>query len=318
MGIRNLNTFIKKVCPECITENEIDKYKGKTFAIDCSILIYKYRYVSNVIENAHITGFINRVKFYLTNDILPVFIFDGNPPQAKRNTLLKRNQHKKKIEDKIDVLQKTDTDNSVEQIEIDEEISKLSKQIIYVKKEHIYDCKKILELLGIPYVSAPDEAEKYCAFLQINGLVDYTVTDDTDSLTFGCNNVIKTTVKNKIIETDLNILLKKIEYTQKKFIDFCILSGCDYTPFIPGLAINTVNALFKKYSTIEEVIENTKYNFPEDYNYVEARDIFENFNYEKAEKFKSKNIDFENLKIFLEEKKINNIDKIINIFLKFN
>ena len=80
MGIRGLNTFIKKVCPECVTYNKITKYSGKVFAIDASILIYKYRYISKINDSSHIIGFINRVKYYLSNNIIPVFIFDGIPP----------------------------------------------------------------------------------------------------------------------------------------------------------------------------------------------------------------------------------------------
>ena len=45
----------------------------------------------------------------------------------------------------------------------------------------------------------------------------------------------------------------------RKFIDFCILSGCDYLPYVPNLAINTVYSLFKKYNKIEDIIKLDKY-----------------------------------------------------------
>ena len=69
----------------------------------------------------------------------------------------------------------------------------------------------------------------------------------------------------------------------KKFIDFCILSGCDYMPYIPSLAINTVYSLFKKKNTIEEIIEINKYSFPEEYtngDLNKVRRIFDTFEYE--------------------------------------
>ena len=317
MGIRNLNNFIKKVCPECITENNIDKYYGKIFAIDCSILLYKYRYISSKLDNSHIIGFLNRVIYYRNHDILPVFVFDGKPPDEKKNTLIKRNSNKKKIEDKIEILQDTITDDKtmIEKIEINNVIDKLSKQVIYINKQHINECKELLNLMGIPYISAPDEAEKYCAYLQINNYVDYTISDDTDTLTFGCENVIKTTVKDKLIETNLEILKNKLGYSSEKFIDFCILSGCDYSPFIPKLAINTVYTLFKKYSTIEEIKSNTNYVFPEDVDYKKIRSLFTDFEYEKINNFELKDIDYNQLKNFLENKNINNIEKIFNKIL---
>ena len=69
---------------------------------------------------------------------------------------------------------------------------------------------------------------------------DYIVSDDTDVFTFGGYKVIKTSIKQNIIETDINLFLEKINYDFNKFVDLCILSGCDYLPFIPSLAINTV------------------------------------------------------------------------------
>ena len=84
MGIRGLNSMIKKLSPESITTNNISKYKGSKVAIDCSILLYKFKYASKA-ENSHLVGIANRVKFYLMNEILPVFIFDGVPPESKKN-----------------------------------------------------------------------------------------------------------------------------------------------------------------------------------------------------------------------------------------
>ena len=52
MGIRGLNTFIKKVCPECIITNKISHYSGKKFGIDASIFLYKYRHISNLDDNS--------------------------------------------------------------------------------------------------------------------------------------------------------------------------------------------------------------------------------------------------------------------------
>ena len=213
------------------------------------------------------------------------------------------------------MLQQLKPNTEIEKFEIENEISKLSMQIINVTKSHIDDVKKVLDLIGVNYYNAPDEAEKYCVFLQKNGIGDYIVSDDTDVFTFGGNNVLKSSIKNNIIEINIEQFLLKVNYDMKKFIDFCILSGCDYLPYIPSLAINTVNTLFKKYDTIEDIIELKKYTFTEEYNNLnEVREIFTKFNYENPIQIKYNIIDKEKFKIFLKEKNILNYDKILDKF----
>ena len=177
MGIRGLNNLIKKYSQDAETIRDIKEYSGSIFGIDCSILLYKFRYASKA-ENAHLVGIVNRIKYYLSNGILPVFVFDGDPPDAKRNTIQKRQDNKEKLYVRIEELR--ELENKAEKIEdkkvFSDEIIKISSQIIRIKKSHITECKELLEKSGIPYCTAPADAEKYCAFLQKNGLIDYTIS----------------------------------------------------------------------------------------------------------------------------------------------
>lgn len=317
MGIKGLNTFIKRFCPECLSINKISKYNGKVFAIDASILLYKFRYMAHINETLYITGLLNRIYYYLNNNIIPVFVFDGIPPIEKKETLKKRSNVKDKIKSKIEVLESIDIDNKNEddKLNIKQEIIKLTNQLVYVNKYHILECKKLLNLLGVPYVDAPDEAEKYCVFLYKKNIVDYVVSDDTDVLTFGGYKVIKTSIKNNIQEIDFNILLGKLEYSLDKFIDFCILSGCDYLTYVPNLGINTVYNLFKKYDNIEDIIKLNKYNFPDNYNYKNARKIFSEFKYNIDNiEFKLNNINYKELELFLSNLQIKNYKTYVNKF----
>tara|TARA_E500000178_G_scaffold279695_1_gene279567 strand:+ start:11700 stop:12665 length:966 start_codon:yes stop_codon:yes gene_type:complete len=321
MGIRGLNSFIKKTCPECITINKITKYQNKIFGIDASILLYKYRHISNIDQscnNSHIIGFINRIKYYQNYNITPVFIFDGSPPEQKKITLKKRQNLRKKIYEKIEILQEYQINATQnEQIEIDKEIYNLSKQIINVTKKHIEEIKELLDILGINYYNAPDEAEKYCVYLQQKKIIDYIVTDDTDVFTFGGYNILKSSIKNDIVETDIKQFLDKLKFSHTKFIDFCILSGCDYLSYVPNLAINTVHTLFKKYDTIEEIINLNKYTFSNEYKIEElnsVRSIFINYNYDIPNILTNKSVNKIALKNYLELLNIKNCNKIINKF----
>jgi flap endonuclease-1 len=277
MGIRSLNTVIKKFAPDCIIEHDIKSLSGKKIAIDCSILIYKYVHMSKV-ENSHIIGFANRVNYYMKNNILPIFVFDGTPPDAKKNVLQKRQNNRKKIQDKIDDLKDTLGDSTTNITETQAEIDKLTNQVVYVNKYHSIECKKFLECIGIPYIQADGEAEKTCVYLKKINIVDYVVSDDTDTLTFGCENVLKTSIKGNIQEIVLSRLLQDFEMSYTEFVDFCILSGCDYCPLVPSVGPLTSYALIKKHKNIENVINLNKYKFPDNFDFQTARGLFTQYN----------------------------------------
>lgn len=52
-----------------------------------------------------------------------------------------------------------------------EEVDKFSRRTVKVTKEHNEECKKLLGLMGVPYVTAPCEAEAQCAALARAGKV---------------------------------------------------------------------------------------------------------------------------------------------------
>jgi flap endonuclease-1 len=312
MGIRGLNNIIKKYAPDAISEKEINLYRGSKVAIDCSILLYKFKYASRT-PNSHIIGIANRIKYYFMNGILPVFVFDGTPPDAKKNVLVKRQATKEKMYVRLEQLRERIPESDDEKKLISEEIEKITSQLIVIKKKDIEECKEFLEMAGIPYCTAPEDAEKYCAFLQKNGLVDYTVTDDTDATTFGCKKILKTGISRYITEIDTEILLSKFEMDMDSFVDFCILSGCDYTEPIAQIGPVTSFNLIKKHRCIEEVLKviNKK---SENFDYNTSRKIFKEFEYELPGEFTKKLCNKEKLITFLNEKEIK--ENIISKFIK--
>ena len=161
MGIRGLNTIIKKYSPDSIREISIKDVSNSVVAIDCSILLYKFKYASKI-PNSHLIGIANRVKFYLMNGILR-FVFDGSS-EAKRNTIAKRHAAKEKLYIRIDELKKEVPETEIRAKEIQEEIEKISSQLIVIKKCHIEECKEMLNLCGIPFCTAPEDEKILCIF----------------------------------------------------------------------------------------------------------------------------------------------------------
>ncbi|KAJ4315559.1 DNA repair protein rad2 [Fusarium piperis] len=101
----------------------------------------------------------------------------------------------------------------------------------------ITECQALLRLFGIPYITAPMEAEAQCAELVQLGLVDGIVTDDSDTFLFGGTRVYKNMFNgNKFVECYLGgDLEKELSLSREQLISLAQLLGSDYTEGLPGV-----------------------------------------------------------------------------------
>ena len=100
----------------------------------------------------------------------------------------------------------------------------------------------LLQLFGIPYVMAPSEAEAQCADLEVRGLVDGVVTDDSDVWLFGATEVYKNIFdERKYVEMyRARDIEKELGLDREANICLALMLGSDYTPGVQGIGI--VNA----------------------------------------------------------------------------
>ncbi|KIJ52582.1 hypothetical protein M422DRAFT_776205 [Sphaerobolus stellatus SS14] len=128
--------------------------------------------------------------------------------------------------------------------EIDEEIRDLNKQ----KKVAMRDSEDItqhmisqimllLRLFGIPYITAPMEAEAQCATLVSLGLVEGVITDDSDVFLFGGLRVFKNMFnQSKTVECFLlSDLSRELGLDRDRLIRLAYLLGSDYVDGLPGV-----------------------------------------------------------------------------------
>jgi len=119
------------------------------------------------------------------------------------------------------------------------------------------DAKKLIELMGIPCIEAPGEAEAQCSLLAKSGKAYGTMTEDMDALTFGTPFLVwnLNSKKEPIVLIELDVILKDFDMTMAEFIDLCILCGCDYTKHIKGVGPIKAFKYIKEHKTIEEVLK---------------------------------------------------------------
>ncbi|KAI4137216.1 MAG: hypothetical protein L6R39_007406, partial [Caloplaca ligustica] len=121
----------------------------------------------------------------------------------------------------------------------------------------VTECQQLLKLFGLPYITAPMEAEAQCAELVSLGLVDGIVTDDSDIFLFGGTRVYKNMFNQaKFVECYLTADLEK-EYSldRQKLIGVAHLLGSDYTEGIPSVGPVTALEILSEFETLEEFVE---------------------------------------------------------------
>ena len=107
MGIKALNPFLRKKCPEIFNEVPLSKYAYKKVAVDITLFICKYK---TVCGDRWITALINLVSCLRRNEIHCIFVYDTKSPDEKKDRIAERREHREKLSEKVEKL-KEEIDN---------------------------------------------------------------------------------------------------------------------------------------------------------------------------------------------------------------
>lgn len=107
----------------------------------------------------------------------------------------------------------------------------------------------MLRLFGIPYITAPMEAEAQCAELVQLGLVEGIITDDSDVFLFGGLRVFKNMFnQSKTVECFLlSDLGRELGLDRDTLVRLAYLLGSDYVDGLPGVGPVVAMELLKEF-----------------------------------------------------------------------
>ncbi|KAK4701039.1 flap endonuclease-1, partial [Phenoliferia sp. Uapishka_3] len=202
---------------------------------------------------SHLQGLFGRTIRMVENDLKPMYVFDGKPPDLKQNVLKKRFAGREEAKEGEEEAKETGTS---------EDVGKLSRR------------------------QAPSEAEAQCAELCRGGMVYAAGSEDMDTLTFNSNIVLRHLTFSEARKEPIDVIsladvLAGLELTMDQFIDMCMLCGCDYLEPIRGIGAKTAYKLVKEYDDMEDILKHLRKGKnppPEDWPYEEARELFKNPN----------------------------------------
>ena len=100
-------------------------------------------------------------------------------------------------------------------------------------------CRELLRLFGIPYITSPSEADCQCAQLELSGLVDGIISDDSDVFLFGAQNVYRHafTVGKNMEYYSMADIQRKTSFDREDLISLALLLGADYTLGVTGVGV---------------------------------------------------------------------------------
>tara|TARA_X000000950_G_C13852220_1_gene634985 strand:- start:711 stop:1769 length:1059 start_codon:yes stop_codon:yes gene_type:complete len=314
MGIKRLNNFLENNDALKYHNNIGDFIRGykqdgyqlfntrnNSFVIAVDLMLYAHKYEYSC-ESIY-PGFLNQILNFMSNQIIPIYIIDGTAPVEKANILNLRNFKKDKINEKIIKLKNKLNDKTINLNEKNnalKQINKLNKCNINITSDQINNLVTLFDIFHIPYLRAKGEADNLIALLFKKKIIDACLSEDMDILVFGCKKMIKFK-SNKIIEYDLEYILKKLNLDYDNFIELCILFGCDY---LKPILRDKPDKIYENYINCKKLVNilyETNINLDIINKYINdfynTKKIFKDSSHEKLSYLKTniKIIDFNNL-----------------------
>jgi flap endonuclease-1 len=263
----------------------LEELKGRSLAVDGFNVIHQFlalirgkdgKPLSDSKGNvtSHLVGLAFRSTRLISDySIRLVFVFDGNPPELKRAEVQRRREARLKAEIAY-----------VEAVAKGDMATAFSKAVMTGRliPQGVKDAKKLLDLLGIPWVQAPSEGEAQAAYMAFKGDVWGSNSRDYDSLLFGTPRLVRyLTISGEewlpskgrarkltpeLIE--LEALLNSLGVTRQQLIDLSILVGTDYNDGVKGIGPKTALKLIKRHGSLEELPSDLSKKVTEDYNKI--------------------------------------------------
>ncbi|OQR79983.1 exonuclease 1-like [Tropilaelaps mercedesae] len=251
MGVAGLLPLLKNASQP----GHISDFKGSTAAVDGYCWLHRGAFscaeklVLGEKTDMHIRFCMKMIKTLQANGVRPVVVFDGKSLPSKAETNKKRSESKKENRAKARMLF---ADGQAS------EAKKVMRRCVEITPELAHQFIEELRRKDVDYIVAPYEADAQLAFLNLNGFVDFVVSEDSDLMLFGCERVFYKMDVNgygTIVEKSKipNCLGPRAStyFTHDKFRWACILSGCDYLESLPGIGLKKALKFLKPTSNTD-------------------------------------------------------------------
>ena len=248
---------------------EIMELSGRWIAVDAFNTLYQFLSIIRQQDGtplkdgsgrttSHLSGILYRMTNLMEAGAKVVFVFDGEPPRFKRETLNQRAEARSKAEEMWERAKEEGLDGF-----------KYAQAASRLGDEMVADSKRLLEAMGIPVVQAPSEGEAQAAFMAISGDVDLVGSQDYDALLFGAPKVVRNMAitgkrklpgKNVYVDVQPEVIslereLLRLGIERRKLVEIAIMCGTDYNEGLKRVGPKTALKLIKEHGDLEGVLK---------------------------------------------------------------
>jgi len=267
MGIESLLQVLKPI----IAKAHIQNFTGKTAAVDASAWLYKGLYscswelATGLPTYNYLHYPLKMIDMLISKGVKPILVFDGLTLPLKEGAIAKRKADKVKNKE---LAEKLLAEGKKEQA------ASMYARCMSVKTTMIHTLMDILNARKIDYIVAPYEADVQIAYLCKEKIADFAISEDSDLLVYGVENIVfkldqdggcdniqikKTLWNSEFMKGVPEGLVKTMSTLPiERFMELCIISGCDYLSNIPGFAMKSALKMLKDF-TLAETLERLQY-----------------------------------------------------------
>lgn len=191
---------------------------------------------------SHLMGVFYRTTSLLREGVLPIWVFDGRPPERKAGTIRRRIEAKERAEE---AWKKALAEGDLVTAR------RKAAQTSHLTKPMVEELQELLRALGVPTVQAPGEGEAQAAAMAAGGMAWATASEDYDVLLFGSPRLVRglaararggASAEAQLI--DREELLRTLGISGEELIALGIVVGTDFnegaTGFGPKKALKLV------------------------------------------------------------------------------
>jgi flap endonuclease-1 len=270
-------------------QTSFEALHGKSIAVDASIELHQFLALirkrdgtlftdPNGRVTSHLIGLLTRTtRLIIDYRIRPIFVFDGTPNPLKGRT----------IEARRKVQQKAQAEYT--KAIASRDYSKAWSKVVMtgrVTREILADSKRLLSLIGIPWLEAVEDGEAQASFMSARGDAWAVGSKDYDCLLYGAPILAryltltgreylpsKKTSRRLIPElVKLSDNLEALSISREQLVDLALLVGTDFNEGAKGIGPKKALGLIRKHGSADKTPEHVRQQLPDDLDKV--RNIF--------------------------------------------